>query len=323
MKVLVTGGAGYIGSHTIVELVKEGFDVVSVDNYSNSNEKVYKGIEHILGQHIEHYFLDCSVCDQVLNFSKKHKFDAIIHFAAFKSVTESVQHPIKYIVNNLFSLAHVIEYFPKVPIIFSSSCTVYGNPEHLPITEDSPFQITSPYGQTKITSEEMLKGRGNAISLRYFNPIGAHPTGLIGEAPLGTPQNLLPYLLKVAAKEVKTLKVFGNDYNTVDGTCVRDYIYIVDLAKAHVKALEKLLKEPMYDVYNIGTGKGVSVLELIKTFEKATWKKIPYEIAPRREGDIEKIYADTSKANQELNWKAETSLKKALKTAWLWKKLQS
>lgn len=320
MKILVTGGAGYIGSHTIVELIQSGYDVVAVDNFSNSNNTSYEQIESVTKRHLEWTFLNCANQYQMSMFSEEFQFDAIIHLAGFKSVSESIEKPLKYYKNNLDSLLNVLNYFPNVPIIFSSSCTIYGNPDSLPITEDAEIKPMSPYGQTKVMCEQILKDRGNAICLRYFNPIGAHPSGLIGEDPTGEPQNLLPYLTEVAAGKRDKLKIYGNDYDTPDGTCIRDYIYVVDLAKAHIKALEKLIKKPIFEVYNLGTGKGVSVLEMVNSFEEATGIKVPYEIAPRRAGDIKEIYADSSKANKELDWKAETPLTEILKTACKWEK---
>ena len=320
MKILVTGGAGYIGSHTIVELIQSGYDVVCGDNFSNSKDDVFDSINYIIQEPVRMYYLDCANQSQMAAISKAFKFDAIIHFAGYKSVSESIEKPLKYYKNNLDSLLNVLNYFPNVPVVFSSSCTIYGNPDTLPITEDAEIKPMSPYGQTKVMCEQILKDRGNAICLRYFNPIGARPSGLIGENPTGEPQNLLPYLTQVASGKRDKLKIYGNDYGTLDGTCIRDYIYVVDLAKAHIKALEKLIKKPIFEVYNLGTGKGVSVLEMVSSFEEATGIKVPYEIAPRRAGDIKEIYADSSKANKELDWKAETPLTEILETAWKWEK---
>jgi UDP-glucose 4-epimerase len=332
-KILVTGGLGYIGSHTVVELLDKNYEVVIIDNLSNSRIEILEGITKITGKspHLEIFDL----CDQVktLEFLQKHKdIEAIIHFAAFKSVGESVRYPLKYYRNNLLSLTHLLEGMVKFSIrnfVFSSSCTVYGQPEKLPVSEGSPIQEAfSPYGNTKQISEEILKDTVQSnnlacISLRYFNPIGAHPSSLIGELPLNVPDNLVPFITQTAAGIRQELKVFGNDYNTPDGSCIRDYLYVGDLAVAHVAAIERLIsgnnKNP-FEVFNLGTGEGVSVLEIIQSFEKATGQKIKYTVAERRPGDVEKVWADPSLANRELGWKASTGLEKTLLTAWNWEK---
>lgn len=334
--ILVTGGTGFIGSHTTVELQQAGYDVVVVDNLSNSKESVLDGIEQITGIRpaFEKVDLkDFAATEQV--FKKYPKIDGIIHFAASKAVGESVQKPLMYYRNNVVSLLNLLELMPKYNvkgIIFSSSCTVYGQPtpDHLPVTESTPIQkATSPYGNTKQVNEEIIQDAIHsgapykAILLRYFNPIGAHPSVLIGELPNGVPMNLIPFVTQTAAGIREKLSVFGDDYDTPDGSCIRDYIYVVDLAKAHVKAMERVLDIPESDsveVFNIGTGNGVSTLQVVKTFEKVTGVKLNYSIAGRREGDIEKIWANTDKANNVLGWKAETSLEDTLLSAWNWQK---
>jgi len=330
--ILVTGGTGYIGSHTSVELIQKGFDVVIIDNLANSKIEVLDKIEQITG--IRPQFENLDLCDAsaLRQFFKKYPgLSAIIHFAAYKAVGESVEQPLKYYENNILSIINLlkgmIEF--KVPnMVFSSSCTVYGQPDHLPATENSPIKkALSPYGNTKQIDEEILEDclKANAnlhcISLRYFNPIGAHPSGLIGELPLGVPANLVPFITQTAAGLRKELNVYGNDYNTPDGTAIRDYINVVDLSKAHVIAIERLLEarqKSNYEIFNLGTGKGNSVLELINEFEKATGVKINYKIVPRRPGDIEQVWADTKYANEELGWKAESSLTNTLRSAWNW-----
>lgn len=331
--ILVTGGTGFIGSHTTVELQQAGYRVVIIDNLSNSKAEVIDGIEKITGTRPDFEQADC--CDkQALEaiFAKYKDISGIIHFAASKAVGESVEKPLPYYRNNIGSLLNLLELMPQYDvrgIIFSSSCTVYGQPtpEHLPVTEDAPIQqALSPYGNTKQINEEIIYdyihsgAPMKAIILRYFNPIGAHPSAYIGELPNGTPNNLIPFVTQTAMGIRKQLRVFGNDYNTPDGTCIRDYIYIVDLAKAHVKAMERVLNQQTdaIEYFNIGTGKGVSTLEVIKAFEKATGVKLNWTFAPRREGDIEKVWANPEKANRVLGWKAETNLEDTLASAWKW-----
>lgn len=333
-KILVTGGTGYIGSHTAVELINEGYEVVIVDNLYNSEAEVIDRIAQITGTkpHLEVFDL----CDKekVDGFFKKHDdISAIIHFAAYKAVGESVNKPLEYYRNNLLSLINLLEAMKAFNIphfVFSSSCTVYGQPEKLPVTEDAPLQpATSPYGNTKQIGEQIIRdtvfsdNRLKAISLRYFNPIGAHPSALIGELPRGVPENLVPFITQTAIGLRKELKVFGNDYNTPDGSCIRDYLHVVDLARAHVVAVKRLVEgrnKKNYEIFNLGTGKGVSVLEAIKSFEDVTGIKLNYTITARRPGDIEKIWADPSFANKELGWKTLSSLDDAMRTAWQWEK---
>lgn len=332
--ILVTGGTGYIGSHTVVELIESGFEVVIVDNLCNSRIEVLDGIEEITG--VRPYFEKFDLCDKekVFELFKKYKdIKAIIHFAALKAVGESVMMPLEYYHNNIESLLNLLFAMRdfKVPyFVFSSSCTVYGEPDSLPVTENAPIKkANSPYGNTKQISEEIIQDtikvypHINAISLRYFNPIGAHPSAKIGELPIGEPLNLVPYVTQTAYGIREELKVFGNDYNTPDGTGVRDYIYVVDLAKAHVVALQRMLNKQNksnWEVFNLGTGRGYSVLEIINTFEKVTGVKVKYRIVGRRPGDVAMIYADTTKANQELGWKADTPLEDILLSAWNWEK---
>jgi UDP-glucose 4-epimerase len=333
-QILVTGGTGYIGSHTAVELQNAGFEVIIVDNLSNSSTEALDGIEMITGIRPTFEQFDLIDKDKVEAFFKKYpKIEAIIHFAASKAVGESVVKPLLYYRNNLVSLINLLECqlkFGISNIVFSSSCTVYGQPDKLPVTEQTPRKdAESPYGNTKRVNEDILKDTVSAnpqlkaIALRYFNPIGAHPSALIGELPLGVPQNLVPFITQSAAGLRGELKVFGNDYNTPDGSAVRDYINVVDLAKAHVVAIERLLSEKNkagYEVFNLGTGEGLSVLQIVEGFEKATGIKVNYRIIDRRPGDIEKIWADTTYANQELGWKAETGLEETLLSAWNWEK---
>jgi UDP-glucose 4-epimerase len=314
-----------------VELLQAGYEVVSVDNYSNSEPSVYHGIEQICGRKPIVVEADCTRFEAMRScFRRYGEIDAVIHFAASKAVGESVEQPLLYYRNNIGSLLTLLESMREVgcaPLVFSSSCTVYGQAKALPVTEESPIlPATSPYGNTKQICEEILRDAVaatelRAISLRYFNPIGAHPSALIGELPRGVPQNLVPFITQTAAGIRSQLQVFGNDYNTHDGSCIRDYIYVVDLAKAHVVAVERLLRgmqKSSYEVFNLGTGTGRSVLELIRAFEQATGKPLPFQIAGRRAGDIEQIWADPSKANQALNWKANTPLQTILKSAWEW-----
>jgi len=329
--VLVTGGTGYIGSHTVVELIEAGYEVIIVDNLSNSDESVIEGIEAITGIRPEFVKADCRDIDALEKIFKKGKIDSIIHFAAAKAVGESVQQPLEYYHNNILSLINIISLMRKygVPnLVFSSSCTVYGQPEVLPATEQTPrLEAESPYGNTKRICEDIIRdsvkayGSINAIALRYFNPIGAHPSALIGELPRGVPNNLLPYVTQTAAGIREVLSIFGDDYNTPDGFCIRDYIDINDLAAAHVAALDRMLDGKMkksFEVFNIGTGQGVSTMEIVKTFEQVNGLQLNYRITGRREGDIEAIWADPSYANEELGWYARKSLYETLRSAWKW-----
>jgi UDP-glucose 4-epimerase len=331
--ILVTGGTGYIGSHTVVELIHEGYEVVIVDNLSNSSIDTLSGIEKITGRRPAFEEFDLCEKEKVTAFFKKYSIDAIIHFAALKAVGESVQIPLQYYQNNIGSLINILEAMQALGtkhLVFSSSCTVYGQPDKLPVTETSPIKpAMSPYGNTKQISEEIIRDTIHAIPslqailLRYFNPVGAHPTAHIGELPPGVPLNLVPFVTQTAAGVREKLRLFGGDYHTPDGTAIRDYIYVCDLAKAHVDAVHRLLTGKNVsgcEIFNLGTGKGISVLEIIKTFEKVTGRKINYEIAPRREGDIERVWADTTKANNELGWKANTPLEDILLSAWNWEK---
>lgn len=317
MTILVTGGTGFIGSHTCVELIDAGYDVVIIDNLSNSKKDVVSYIEKITGKKVVFYEND--VCDKgaLRNIFKENKIDAIIHFAGYKAVGESVMKPLMYYRNNLdstLSLLEVANEFNVKKLAFSSSATVYGKPKHLPIKENFPLSTTNPYGTTKLMIEKILKdlyssdNNWSIAILRYFNPIGAHKSGLLGENPNGIPNNLMPYIIKVATGELKCLGIFGNDYDTKDGTGVRDYIHVVDLAKGHVKAIEKILKETGYDCYNLGTGNGYSVLDLVNTFMKVNNLNIKYEIKDRRPGDIDACYADPSYAYEKLGWKAEKDI---------------
>ena len=331
--ILVTGGTGFIGSHTTVELINAGYKVVIVDNLSNSQADVIDGIEKITGVRPAFEKMDCCDLDGMDKvFAKYPDIEGIIHFAASKAVGESVEKPLLYYRNNIVSLVNLLELMPKYGvkgIIFSSSCTVYGqpDPEHLPVTEDAPVKpAESPYGNTKQVNEEIIRDFINsgadikAILLRYFNPIGSHPSAIIGEMPNGVPMNLIPYVTQTAMGIREQLKVFGNDYDTPDGTCIRDYIYVVDLAKAHVKAMQRVLDtdSDKLEVFNVGTGKGVSTKEIVDAFEKSTGVKLNWTFAPRRPGDIEKVWANPEKANNVLGWKAETSLEDTLKSAWNW-----
>ena len=331
-KILVTGGTGYIGSHTTVELQNAGYDVVIIDNLSNSNEKVIDGIEKITGQRPVFVKGDCTDLPTLRKvFENNPGIKGIINFAASKAVGESVQKPLLYYRNNLNTLINLLDLMPEFGvkgIVFSSSCTVYGEPDQNPIDESAPIKnATSPYGNTKQISEEIIEdyvASGapiKSIILRYFNPIGAHPSGYIGELPLGVPQNLVPFLTQAAAGIRKELTVFGTDYNTPDGSCIRDYIDVVDLAKAHVIAMQRMLSGEDHDaveIFNLGTGRGLSVLELIHAFEQATGVPVPHKIGERRAGDIEKIWANPYKANNVLGWKAEADIKDTMKNAWQW-----
>lgn len=333
-KILITGGTGYIGSHTAVELIQKRYEVFIIDNFSNSHSSVLNGIKAITG--IDPHFekIDLTQSNDVHNyFEIHHDLDGVIHFAALKAVGESVAKPLLYYKNNLLSLLNVLENMVefKIPyLVFSSSCTVYGEPEKLPVKENAPVKpAISPYGNTKQIAEEIINEtvRSNetikASLLRYFNPIGAHPSGHIGELPIGIPNNLVPFITQTAAGIRDVLRIFGDDYDTPDGTCIRDYIHVVDLAKAHIAALERLINneyENDCEVFNIGTGKGSSVLEVIQTFEKVNHIKLNYTIDNRREGDVEKIWADPGKANKTLHWKATLTLDDALRDAWNWEK---
>ena len=331
--VLVSGGAGYIGSHTTVELINAGYDVVIVDNLSNSDMNAVEGVRKITGADIPFVKVDC--CDRAAfrKVFEQYEFDSVIHFAASKAVGESVAKPLEYYGNNLTSFMNVIglmREFGRRNIVFSSSCTVYGEADVLPVTEQTPRKpATSPYGNTKQMCEDILRDSLAAyeglkgIALRYFNPIGAHPSALIGELPRGVPQNLVPYITQTAIGKREYLSVFGNDYPTPDGTCQRDFIDIVDLAKAHVFAVRRMLEGKMkneYEIFNIGTGKPLSVMELITAFEKANGLKLNYKFAPRRSGDVTAIWADPTLANKELGWKAERSIEETLASAWAWER---
>jgi len=332
-KVLVTGGLGYIGSHTVVELQNAGFEVVIIDNLSNSSLEVLDGIIEITGKIPLFEKIDLRQKSEVIQFFEKYQdISGIIHFAASKAVGESVENPLLYYENNLSTLIYLLQACNNYTIenfIFSSSCTVYGEPDKLPIDESAPIKnATSPYGNTKQISEEILNdsckvSNLKSIALRYFNPIGAHDSSKIGELPLGIPQNLVPFITQTAAGLRDQLSVFGDDYPTEDGSCIRDYIHVVDLAKAHVVALERLLKDRnsnQFETFNVGTGKGSSVLEVVHAFEKVTQQKLNYKIVNRREGDVISVYADTKKANDVLGWKAEKSMEESLLSSWNWEK---
>ncbi|MFS4416404.1 UDP-glucose 4-epimerase GalE [Maribacter sp. 2307ULW6-5] len=332
MKIVVTGGLGFIGSHTVVELQEKGFEVVVVDDCSNSDEKVLDGIEAITGKRPLFEKLDLKERQRVEDFFSRHADVAgVIHFAASKAVGESVDKPLLYYENNIGSLVYVLKELCKqrrASFIFSSSCTVYGQGDEMPITEEAPIkEAESPYGNTKQIGEEIIRDTCNvnpglnAIALRYFNPMGAHPSAQIGELPVGVPQNLVPFITQTGIGMREQLSVFGDDYPTPDGTCIRDYIYVVDLAKAHVVALERLLaskNRENYEVFNVGTGTGSSVLEAIQSFERVSGKKLNYKIVARRPGDITTAYADTTRANEVLGWKAKYTLDQAMKSAWEW-----
>ncbi len=333
-KILVTGGTGYIGSHTAVELINEGFEVVIIDNLYNSEAEVADRIATITGVKPTLEVFDLCDKQKLSDFFSRHKdLSAIIHFAAYKAVSESVSKPLGYYHNNLVPLINMLDLMKNngvAHLVFSSSCTVYGQPEKLPVTENAPLQpATSPYGNTKQVGEEIIRDTAfadkniNAIALRYFNPIGAHPSGLIGELPRGVPENLVPYITQTAYGIRQELKVFGDDYDTPDGSCIRDYLHVVDLAKAHVVAVKRLVEgknKKNFEVFNLGTGNGVSVLEAIRSFEIVSGIKLNYKITGRRPGDIEKIWADPSFANRELGWKTVSTLDEAMLTAWEWEK---
>ena len=333
-KILVTGGLGFIGSHTVVELQNEGFEVVVIDNLSNSSENVIDGIVAITGKRPIFEKFDLRDKDKVQDFFTRHSdLKGVIHFAASKAVGESVENPLLYYENNIGVLVYMLQELSKkgsANFIFSSSCTVYGQADQMPITEDAPVKpAESPYGNTKQIGEEIIKDTCKvnpqlaAIALRYFNPVGAHPSVEIGELPIGVPQNLLPYITQTGIGLRQQLSVFGDDYPTPDGTCIRDYIHVVDVAKAHVAALQRLMtgeNSENFEVFNLGTGTGSSVLEVIQSFERVSGEKLNYRIAPRREGDVIQAYADTKKANEVLGWKAKSTLDDATKSAWDWEK---
>jgi len=334
MKILVTGGLGFIGSHTVVELLELNFEVVIIDNCSNSSENVLDGIKAITGKSPVFEKIDLREKQSVQDFFERHKdIDGVIHFAASKAVGESVEQPLLYYENNLNTLIYLLQELSskdKTSFIFSSSCTVYGQADKMPITEDAPVkQAESPYGNTKQIGEEIIRDsckvmpQISAISLRYFNPMGAHPSTEIGELPIGVPQNLVPFITQTGMGFREELSVFGDDYPTEDGTCIRDYIHVVDLAKAHVVAMERLLEnknEKNYEIFNVGTGKGNSVLEVIDSFERVSGKKLNYKIVGRRAGDIVVAYADTTKVNNILGWKAASTLDESMKSAWDWER---
>ena len=331
--VLVSGGAGYIGSHTAVELVQAGYDVVIADNLSNSDMSGVEGVRKITGVEVPFVEVDCCDIDAFRKVFQQYEFDSVIHFTALKAVGESVQKPLEYYRNNLLSFMNVIALmreFGRQNIVFSSSCTVYGEPDRQPVTEQTPRKAaTSPYGNTKQMCEDILRDATGAydrlqgIALRYFNPIGAHPSALIGELPRGVPQNLVPFITQTAAGVRECLSVFGDDYPTPDGSCMRDYIDVTDLAKAHVKAIERMISgknKAKYEIFNVGTGRGVSVLELVHRFEQVNHLKLNYKIVGRRTGDIVAIWADPTLANNELGWRAERTLDETLASAWAWER---
>jgi UDP-glucose 4-epimerase len=334
-QVFVTGGAGFIGSHTIVELIEAGYEPVVIDNFSNSKPDVLNNLKKITGREIKFYEGDCNDFGLVDKIFAENQIQGIIHFAAYKAVGESVSEPVKYYENNINSLLVLLKVMEKHQVknlVFSSSCTVYGQPDELPVTEQSPKKpAESPYGNTKQICEEIIedsvksqKFELKALALRYFNPVGAHASALIGELPLGVPNNLIPFVTQTAAGIRDKLTVFGDDYNTPDGTCIRDYIHVVDLAKAHVKALEYLAVQneaSLFDIFNVGTGKGNSVLEVIRKFEKVNGVKLNYTIGARRPGDVEQTYGNVDKANRLMNWKAELGLEDALRDAWRWQQM--
>lgn len=331
-KVLVTGGAGYIGAHTVVELVQAGYETVIIDNLSKSDTTLLEGMKAILGKQPPFFRGDCLDRDFLLELFKKHgPFDCVLHFAAFKSVGESVAHPLMYYRNNLMSLVTLLEVMKEnnvTSMIFSSSCTVYGQPDRIPVDESAPFKkAQSPYGSTKQMCERILedvfKAGYRIVSLRYFNPIGAHPSGHIGELPIEVPNNLVPYITQTAAGKRDRLTINGNDYDTPDGTNIRDFIHVVDVAAAHVRAIDYLdgrSDASLYETFNLGTGKGVSVLQLVNQFQEVTGVKLPYTIGPRRPGDVEKVFADPAKVNNAFRWKARYSTEDALLHAWQWEK---
>lgn len=331
--VLVTGGAGYIGSHTTVELINAGYEVVIVDNFSNSDASSLEGIYGITG--VKPTFIEADCCDReaMRRVFEAYDFASVIHFAAFKAVGESVEQPLKYYQNNMLSLLNILELmgeYGRQNIVFSSSATVYGDAEELPVTERTPRKpATSPYGNTKQMAEDILRDTVAAssslrgIALRYFNPIGAHPTALIGELPRGVPNNLVPYITQTAAGVRECLSIFGDDYDTPDGSCLRDFIDIVDLARAHVVAIGRMVQDKnkeRYEIFNVGTGRPVSVFELVNGFERSNGLKLNYRVAPRRAGDVMAVWADTTLANEELGWRAERELEDTLRSAWAWER---
>jgi UDP-glucose 4-epimerase len=327
MTILVTGGAGYIGSHTCVELLNAGYDIVVIDSFVNSKLEALKRVSEITGKEFPVYHIDLLEKKQLEEVFSNHSIDAVIHFAGLKAVGESVAIPLRYYHNNItgtLMLCEVMQAYGVKKIVFSSSATVYGTPERVPISEDFPLQATNPYGRTKLMIEEILRdlyvsdNEWSIALLRYFNPIGAHPSGRIGEDPNGIPNNLMPYITQVAVGKLPELRVFGNDYPTVDGTGVRDYIHVVDLAIGHVKALEKVMNTTGVEAYNLGTGRGYSVLELVSAFEKVTGIKIPYKIVGRRPGDVAICYADPTKAKEELSWVATRGIEEMCRDAWRW-----
>lgn len=329
MAILVTGGAGYIGSHTCVELLKAGYEVIVIDNLVNSKEESITRIREITGKPLTFYKADLLDKQAINEIFKSKSIEAVMHFAGFKAVGESVALPLRYYHNNIagtLTLLEIMQIHGVKKIVFSSSATVYGNPHTVPITEDFPLSATNPYGQTKLIIEQILSDLyysepdWNIAILRYFNPIGAHPSGKIGEDPNGIPNNLVPYITQVAIGKLRVLNIFGSDYETPDGTGVRDYIHVVDLAAGHIKALQKLNENPGNVVYNLGTGKGYSVLEIINTFSKVTGKEIPYRFVERRPGDVAVSYADPSKANNELSWSAKYGLEEMCTDAWRWQR---
>lgn len=331
--VLVSGGAGYIGTHTTVALVEAGYDVVVIDNFSNSEPSAIEGVEKILGRKIAFEEIDTCNIEALRGVFRRNQFDTVIHFAAYKAVGESLEEPLKYYRNNLDSYMNVLQLmkeYGRPNVLFSSSATVYGDAAELPVTERTQRQpATSPYGNTKQIAEDILRdccgayGGMSGIALRYFNPIGAHPSALIGELPRGVPANLVPYITQTAAGIRECLSIFGSDYDTPDGTCLRDYIDVNDLARAHVAAADRMTTGRMagkYEIFNVGTGRPVSVLELVQGFQKANGVHLPYRMAPRRSGDVPAVWADTALANSELHWKAEIPLEDTLRSAWAWEK---
>lgn len=327
MKILVTGGAGYIGSHTCVELLQDGYEIVVVDNLSNSSEESLRRVESITARKLDFHKVDLLDRPALEAVFDQYEIDAVIHFAGLKAVGESVEKPLHYYHNNVtgtLNLCSVMREYGVKDIVFSSSATVYGEPDSVPIKEDFPLSPTNPYGHTKLFIEEILRDlhaadeSWNVVLLRYFNPVGAHPSGKIGEDPNGIPNNLVPYIAQVAVGTLSEVRVFGDDYDTHDGTGIRDYIHVVDLAVGHIRALEKLTKNPGIAIYNLGTGRGYSVLEVLAAFEKACGKDIPYKITPRRPGDIATSFADSSKANDELNWLAERGIEDMCTDTWCW-----
>ena len=329
MAVLVTGGMGYIGSHTSIELLNAGKEVIIIDNLCNSNAIVKEKIEEIAGRSVKFYNIDLTDKESVEKVFKENEIESVIDFAALKAVGESVEKPLEYYMNNIISFLLLLDIMKRHDVknlVFSSSATVYGDAKTMPILEDFPLSATNPYGRTKLMAEDILRDIAasdpswNIAILRYFNPIGAHKSGLIGEDPNGIPNNIMPYITKVAVGELKELSVFGNDYDTIDGTGVRDYIHVVDIAIGHIRALEKLETNSGLVTYNLGTGNGFSVLQLVNAFAKASGKEIPYKIVGRRAGDVAQCYADPSKANKELNWKAEKTLDEMCEDSWRWQK---